>query len=468
MTREEFDTLCKENPEALWNLLAQLAMRVTTLEEKLAPKPHMPSSAQGFDKPNRPLTPMSMRTKTGKKSGGQQGHKGHTLEKNIQPDKVETHVPEQCPNCGNCLKVVQGEIIASRQVIDLPAVIEFFTVEHQVLEVVCPHCQCSSQGEFPASVTAPVQYGPYLQTTCLLLKLDQAIALERIVRFLTDWLGHSPSEGTMMNWIALASARLEPVEKQIIAGIITSASAGFDETKVRSLGKNAWIHVARTLTLTHLSAPGGRGKDAMESAGILPHFQGVATHDAWASYFAFSCAHSLCNAHLLREGSALAKLYKESALWMEPILSWLLSVKKQVELGLYSTSELLVKELRTLLSTGYKSLGLSPPDDGVKLSSCDDVSRSRVRFLDRLWTYASEVTRFGWDANVPFDNNGSERDIRPVKLFSKVFGCWRSSSGLSDFCRIRGYLSTLRKQGISPRAGLLSVFLGTPIMPATA
>jgi transposase len=329
MTREEFDILCKENPETIWNLLAQLAMRVTTLEEKLAPKPHTPSSAQGFDKPNRPLIPMSMRTKTGKKSGGQQGHKGHTLEKNAHPDKVETHASEQCPNCGNCLKAVQGEIVATRQVIDLPSVIEFFTVEHQALEVVCPHCQCASQGEFPASVTAPVQYGPYLQTTCILLKLDQAIALERIVRFLTDWLGHSPSEGTIMNWIAQVSARLVPAEKQIVSGIIASASAGFDETKVRSCGENAWIHIARTETLTHLCAPGGRGKEAMESAGILPHFQGVAIHDAWASYFGFPCSHSLCNAHLLREGSALSKLYKESALWIRFCLGFFLSRSKQ-------------------------------------------------------------------------------------------------------------------------------------------
>ena len=92
---------------------------------------------------------------------------------------------------------------------------------------------------------------------------------------------------------------------------------------------------------------------------------------------------------------------------------------------------------------------------------------SRIRFLDRLWSYAAEVTRFGWDAQAEFDNNGSERDIRPVKLFSKVFGCWRSSAGLEDFCRLRGYLSTLRKQGISTRAGMLSIFHGNPICPAT-
>jgi transposase len=482
MTREESDKLCQENPEAIWKIITELAShvtqlsgQVTILQEKLAPKPHTPSSAQGFLKPNRspkvgtfgPLVPMNMRTKTGKKTGGQEGHKGHTLEKNAHPDKIEIHAPNQCPNCGNSLKGLQSEVVAMRQVVDLPAVIEFVTTEHQVAQVVCPCCQHLAQGEFPEHATAPVVYGPHIQTTCVLLKLDQAIALERIVTMLTDWFHHSPSEGTIMNWIALASARLKSVEKQIAAGIIASANAGFDETKVRSCGGNQWIHVSRTKTLTHLSAPGGRGKVAMESAGILPYFQGVATHDAWGSYFSFTCAHSLCNAHLLREGSALSKLYQETAVWINPVLTWLLDVKKQVELGIYSTSEVLVAQLRALLKKGYTCLGLSPPEEGKKFSGCSKEYVSRVRYLDRLWTYASEVTRFGWDAHVPFDNNGSERDIRPVKLFSKVFGCWRSSSGLSDFCCVRGYLSTLRKQGISARAGLLSVFMGDPIMPAT-
>jgi transposase len=466
MTREEFDQIYQQGPEACYAIFQEFGQRIAILEEKIAPKPHTPSSAQGFLK-SRPLQPMSLRTKTGKKSGGQQGHQGNILEKNAHPDIIEVHAPEQCSHCGTAFKDIQGEVIATRHVVDLPAVIEFLTTQHQVLEVVCPCCQSLAKGDFPEHITAPFQYGPHLQTTCVLLKVDQAISLERIVSLLTDWFGDSPSEGTIVNWISQASARLIPIKKHIQAGIIASACAGFDETMVRSDGKNAWIHVARTSLLTHLSAPGGRGKAAMESAGILPEFKGVATHDAWGSYWAFACAHSLCNAHLLREGSALQKLYQETAVWMNPILSWLLEVKQQVELGIYSSSEVLVTDLRALLKKGYVALGLSPPCEDKKLTPCTKEYRSRVRYLDRLWTYASEVTRFGWDANVPFDNNGSERDIRPVKLFSKVFGCWRSSSGLADFCSIRSYLSTLRKQGISAREGLLSVFLGQPIMPAT-
>jgi transposase len=463
LTREEFDRLRQEDPESLWKIMADFAARVAALEEKIAPKPHTPSSAQGV------LKPMSQRAKTGKKPGGQRGHKGHTLLKNTAPDEVKNHQPKACPQCGLDLAGIEGEFIEARQVVDLPEVIRLLTVEHRAFAVCCPGCNCQVKADFPEHVTAPVAYGPHLQTTCTLLKMEQAISLERIVQMLADWFGHSPSEGTIQNWIGIASVRLAPIEAKIKEGIIQAASAGFDETCVRSGKKNAWIHVARTQKLTHFSSPGGRGKVAIEKAGILPAFRGVAHHDAWRAYLSFSqCSHSLCCAHLLREGAALKDRFDKVGAWSEPILAWLRKTKKQKDSGHLGDSEMLFKQLRALVAKAYKTLGCEPPIEGKTLSSCPKELTSRIRWLDRLWSYAREVTRFAWDVLAEFDNNGSERDIRPVKLFSKVFGCWRSTSGLEDFCRLRGYLSTLRKQGISTRKGMLSVFLGEPVCPATA
>lgn len=463
MTREELDHLYQQDPEVVLHLVNELMTRVVALEEKLAPKPHTPSSAQGV------LKPMSQRPKTDKKSGGQKGHKGHTLNKVAEPDEVKDHQPKTCPRCGLDLEGIHGQVVEARQVVDLPEVIRLLTVEHRALAVCCPGCQCQVKAEFPPHVSAPVIYGPHLQATATLLKMEQAISLERIVAMLTDWFGQSPSEGTIQNWIALASRRLAPIEAKIKEGIIASVSAGFDETMVRSGKKNAWIHVARTGTLTHFSSPGGRGKAAIEKAGILPHFQGVAHHDAWRAYLSFSqCSHSLCCAHLLREGAALKERFDKAGVWSEPILAWLRETKKQKDLGHLGEAGDLVNSLRSLVSKAYKSLGCAPPQEDKTLSACPKELTSRIRWLDRLWTYASEVTRFGWDGLAEFDNNGSERDIRPVKIFSKVFGCWRSLAGLADFCTLRGYLSTLRKQGISPRAAMLSIFLGDPICPATA
>ncbi|WP_395089656.1 transposase [Armatimonas sp.] len=187
-----------------------------------------------------------------------------------------------------------------------------------------------------------------------------------------------------------------------------------------------------------------------------------------SAYFGFKeCNHGLCNAHLVREGDGLKDRFDPRGVWSEPIINWLLEVKKQRDSGVLSSEAKLLAGLRAVVGRGYAALGFAPPGEGVKLSPCTKEFLSRIRWLDRLWFYAPYVVRFGWDSITLFDNNGSERDIRPVKLFSKVFGCWRSASGLASFCRLRGYLSTLRKQGISPREGLLSVFRGNPIVPAT-
>ncbi|MBE9080542.1 hypothetical protein IQ241_25235 [Romeria aff. gracilis LEGE 07310] len=52
-----------------------------------------------------------------------------------------------------------------------------------------------------------------------------------------------------------------------------------------------------------------------------------------------------------------------------------------------------------------------------------------------------------------------------MKLKQKISGCFRTAAGGQQFCRIRGYISTLRKQGIAVLDALKSAFTGSPILP---
>ena len=463
---EELEQLRQEN-SALRDQVALLSERISVLEAKLAKESHnshLPPSSDRFQR-----QPKSLRKKSGKKPGGQAGHGGNTLKLSETPDQVIVHPVEHCQHCQRDLREVESLHVERRQVLDLPPK-RVVVIEHQAQQKCCPTCHQISSAAFPQDVRAPIQYGAALGAVGVYLVQQQLVPYERASEVIEDLLGPPMSVGTLQGLVARCAEQLEPVEQQIKAALSRAEVLHQDETGLYVAGQRHWMHVSATEHLTHYAVHRKRGKEALDAIGILADFQGVSVHDGWRSYWQYLCQHGLCNVHHLRELTFLEEERQQA--WASEMKELLLESKAAVEQaraqGRSSLHPLEVADWKARyqarLSQGYLA---NPPDPPPKTGKKGRRKQSTARnLLDRLSKHQQAVLLFLDNFAVPFDNSLAERDIRMVKVQQKISGCFRSPAGAVAFCRIRGYLSTLRKQGMAVLTALEQTLIGHPVSPA--
>ena len=442
--------------------------RVRQLEEQVAKdshNSHKPPSSDGLTKPK----PKSLRPPSERPTGGQPGHPGHTLRMVEKADRTVRHAVERCKDCGRSLAQQEPDRVERRQVFDLPEP-KLEVTEHQAEVKTCP-CGCVNRAAFPPEAAAPVQYGSRVKSVGVYLGEYQLLPFDRLAEIMRDLFAcESFSEGTLANFKADCSRRLEPVEAAIRSSATAAPVAGFDETGVRATGSLHWLHTVSTRLLTWYYAHKRRGGAAMDAAGILSEYRGRAVHDFWKPYFDYDCDHALCNGHLLRE---LVFLWEEQTQkWAKDMIDHLLGIKDAVvtagAAGLSalppSDQERFLKGYERIVQAGYAQNPVAPAH-GPKRRGRRKQSKAR-NLLDRFRDHPDSILAFMRDFAVPFDNNQSERDLRMMKLRQKISGTFRSFDALVNFCRIRGYVSTARKNGINALDALQRVFLGNPFVPA--
>jgi transposase len=447
-------------------LIAQLQQRVQALEEGLAKdshNSHLPPSSDRFVR-----QPKSLRKKSGKKAGGQEGHPGATLQWHACPDEVIVHPVTCCDHCQHDLQAVKPLQIEHRQVVDVPAP-RLLVQEHQAEQKQCPCCQQITTAAFPAGVEAPLQYGMRLGATAVYLVQQQLLPWARTCEVLADLLGVHISEGTLASLIARCAENLEAVEQATKEALVKADVLHQDETGLYVKGMRSWMHVACTAQLTHYAVHHKQGKDALDAIGILPRFQGTSVHDGWRSYFLYTCAHALCLVHLVRELTFLAE--EQGLSWAAELKTLLLDMKEATdearEQGLTTLHPLEVEDWQAQFVALVAQADATTPTAQAPPGKKGRVKQSAARnLLDRLIEDQEAVLAFLHRLVVPFDNNQAERDIRMVKVQQKVSGSFRSEAGATAFCRIRGYLSTLRKQGVDLLSALEATLRGHPVLPS--
>lgn len=401
---------------------------------------HKPPSTEGLTK--KPALP---KPKTSH-NGGQKGHQGNTLRQVSEPDNIVFHYPEICACCGKIFDQKQIDVLSKRQVFDLPPQ-KLIVTEHQLGQAIC-ECGHTETGTYPSHITQPAQYGATVKALVVLLSVQYRLPQEQIGQLVTDLYGYSLNTGTVIHALDTAYTQLQPIETQIKNQLLQEKVVHYDETGIRVEGKTQWLHTACSAHYTYLFVHPKRGKEALQSASsLIKDFNNYAVHDCWASYFIFTCFHVICNAHILRELTALIEQGSVGASLFHRFLldCYQKNIAQESVEARYSEILIQANHEEPVAGKDPKKRGRPKKTKGRCL-------------LDRLINYKASLLAFVFDADLPFTNNQAERDIRCVKIKMKVSGSFRTAQGANAYARIQSVISTLRKQEIDVFGSLCALF----------
>ena len=447
-------------------LIAQLNQTIQELKEQLnknSKNSSKPPSSDGFKRP----APKSLRKPSGKKVGGQKGHQGTFLSVLSDPDKIVKHMPSTCEGCPH-YKMCKGTacVAEKRHVID--AVVTVNVVEHQLLEIpICMLHGDTRKGNFPNDVKATVQYGENLQALSVALNTVGAVSVKRTHEILSGVFNIPLATGTISNMVKRCANAVSETVNRIKQKVANSGLGHFDETGTRVDKKLWWVHDASNCEFTYLDISPKRGYLGMEQCGVLPLFHGIAMHDCWASYWSYEdCQHAVCCAHLLRELTGIAENHPEQK-WASAFIDLLLEMKKVKDKAVEVGKETLSYYHYHKFDKRYDEL-IKQAREENPLPVTTEKKRGRKKkgkilaLVERLDNYKASVCLFIHNFMVPFDNNQAERDLRMIKVKTKVSGCFRSEEGARDYLKIMSYIGTAHKQGHNAYDAIRKAISGCP------
>lgn len=462
---QELRSWGQTDPRGLADYAFELQAEVRRLRDAAAQNSSNSSRPPSSDPPESPK-PKSLRTKSGRKTGGQPGHPGRTLDFKPNPEHTQIHPLLEC-TCGEDLSRQPAIDFEARQVFDLPA-LTLECTEHRAEIKECPCCHCQVTASFPEDIKAPVQYGKNFRALLAYLYDVQEGASLRISEMGREMFGYAVSEATLQSARQEQYEALEPFEKRLTEILPKEPVLGADETMVPINKVNHWLHVLCTPLLTFFSIQLLRGKEAIEAIGIIPKFTGWLMHDFLSSYLGFeNCFHTFCKSHLMRELVFIFEQHHQS--WAKELYDLFLEMLQCVQERKARDAPLSqagyqhwLERYWELLRAGRQANPLTPEQKTGKRRK----QSKEQNLLDRLEGYDEYILAFLWAWELPFTNNESERAFRMMKTRLKISGCFRTLDGARRHVRIRSYISTLRKHNLPVLEYLRRALDGQPFLPS--
>jgi transposase-like protein/regulator of replication initiation timing len=395
-----------------------------------------PPSSDGFNKIH------NGRKSTGRKPGGQPGHKGYTPKLYENPTRTIEIKPEKC-QCGG--KIRYSGKYTAKQYIDV--IISTDITEYREYDGVCECCR--SKAENRAPVNDVITYGKNLKSLSAMLTTQGCVSINRTQQMISELTGGvvELSEGTIVKWNKELAKHIEPAIESIKEKLFVSPVLHKDETGVRVNKTIHWLHVLGNKTHTLYHTDKKRGNDADKAMGILPSYGGILVHDHLRGLYDFTCGHAECNAHILRYLKAAVENKKR--VWAEDMIKLLIEAKDGMDADRVSLA------YEAILKQGQREF---------LQDEAPDYNGDDMKLLRRMKKHKKEHLCFTTNKNVPFDNNQAERDLRMIKAKTKISGCFRGKDKGGVFAALISYTSTLRKNNRNIYDGILFAFNFNPIL----
>jgi len=422
--------------------IKELQNEIRLLKEQLVAKNSGNSSRPPSTEIVPPKRTVSLRRATGRKPGGQPGHKGNNLEMVPVPDVIDKRIPKYCNGCGTDLSGITAVPLGKRQLIDIPPIAPIMT-EQRIYGRTCT-CGRTTQGEYSNNANAPVGYGENIESMAAYLHARQYLPVDRMKELFKDILGTSISTGGISHLLGRFARKATPVHDLIKEKLLSSPFVGSDETGCKVNGKLHWFWTWQDPGLTYIAHSASRGKKAVGENFPQGFPKAILGSDAWKPQLCTPAkGHQLCTAHMLRELNYLKELYGSDP-WagrFSELLHRALKLRYKME----TDNGPCWKKEHVAIMDRFQELLEKPPDPENK--------KART-FFKRILGNRDYIFVFLKELAVPPDNNSSERAIRNIKVKQKVSGQFKADHSATAFAKIRSVIDTTIKNSQNVLAAL--------------
>jgi hypothetical protein len=395
------------------------------------------------------------RVKTGRKPGGQPGHRGHGRKRHNPTNTIHIPAPEKYANSPEYSPT--GRAIA-KQMLNLR--VELIVDEYSTPEFRNVLTGQRVHAEFPKGLVDDVNYGGSIKAFAFLLNNYCNVSVEKVSDFISEVTGGElkVSAGMINGLSKEFSLNTEAEQRKAFAEILLSPVIHADFTTARVNGRNVNVMVCANTSLALYFAREHKGHEGIKGTPI-ESYQNILVHDHDKTFYKYGDAHQECLEHILR--------YLKDSMDNEPGLKWNQRMRELIREMIHFKNSLDPGDERDpdRIDPGKVNEFEASYDEIITLAKdeYDYVPPSKYyvqgfNLYMRLLEYRDCHLLFLHDRRVPPTNNLSERLLRIFKRKQHQVMAFRSWGGLDNLCGSLGLIASLRAQDNNLFQSAASVF----------